>query len=94
MAERAGLDDRQTDEAAWTVTHGAPGEVATVGGPKAVALALAVAWGTRLPLLPWSVPGMGWLLARVYRLIASNRHRLPGDTPWCVEHDAACAPPE
>ncbi len=34
------------------------------------------------------LPGISWLAARAYRLVANNRHRLPGGT-------AACAlPPE
>lgn len=29
------------------------------------------------------LPGISWLGAQVYRLVASNRHRLPGGTPAC-----------
>jgi predicted DCC family thiol-disulfide oxidoreductase YuxK len=29
------------------------------------------------------LPGVSWLAARVYRLVAANRHRLPGGTPAC-----------
>lgn len=35
--------------------------------------------GGRLLLLP----GISWAAARAYRLIAANRHRLPGGTPAC-----------
>jgi predicted DCC family thiol-disulfide oxidoreductase YuxK len=30
------------------------------------------------------LPGIAWLAARVYRLVADNRHRLPGGTPACA----------
>lgn len=30
------------------------------------------------------LPGVSWLAARVYRLVAHNRHRLPGGTPACA----------
>ena len=29
------------------------------------------------------LPGISWPAARVYRLVAANRHRLPGGTPAC-----------
>ena len=32
------------------------------------------------------LPGISWTAAKAYRLVAENRHRLPGSTP-------ACAPP-
>jgi predicted DCC family thiol-disulfide oxidoreductase YuxK len=30
------------------------------------------------------LPGAAWAAARVYRLVADNRHRLPGGTPACA----------
>lgn len=53
-------------------------------GHRAVAAALTSAgpiWRLcgRILLLP----GASWVAARFYRLIASNRHRLPGGTPAC-----------
>jgi predicted DCC family thiol-disulfide oxidoreductase YuxK len=29
------------------------------------------------------LPGISWMAAHAYRLIATNRHRLPGGTPAC-----------
>jgi predicted DCC family thiol-disulfide oxidoreductase YuxK len=29
------------------------------------------------------LPGISWLAAKLYRLVADNRHRLPGGTPAC-----------
>jgi predicted DCC family thiol-disulfide oxidoreductase YuxK len=30
------------------------------------------------------LPGISWMAAKVYRLIADNRYRLPGGTPACA----------
>lgn len=30
------------------------------------------------------LPGISWMAARVYRLVADNRYRLPGSTPACA----------
>jgi predicted DCC family thiol-disulfide oxidoreductase YuxK len=29
------------------------------------------------------LPGISWIAAKVYRLVAEHRHRLPGSTPAC-----------
>ncbi len=94
--DRTGLTVEQTQRSAWTVGGGGggstgPGGVAA-GGPRAVALMLAVAWNTGAPLLVWRIPGAGWLLDRLYEVIAANRSRLPGDTPWCAAHPGGCEP--
>ncbi len=87
MHERTGLTESQTERAAWTVA-----DRVSVGGPKAVGLFFAIAWNTRLPLLVWRVPGVSWVLDRIYESIARNRHRFPGQTPWCIDHPEACEP--
>lgn len=30
------------------------------------------------------LPGISWIAARIYRLVANNRYRLPGGTPACA----------
>lgn len=87
VRERTGLSPAQTERAAWTVAEGV-----CVGGPRAVALFVAVAWDSRLPLVVWRLPGVPWLLDRIYEWVARNRHRFPGRTPWCVTHPEACEP--
>ena len=93
VRDRLGLTVEQTDAAAWTVGDTADGTTVRAGGPRSVALHLAVAWQRSFPLWPFRVPGVGRLLDAVYRLIARNRGRLPGATPWCVAHPDACEPP-
>ena len=84
---RTGVTWDEAERAAWTVLD----DGTKVGGARAIALALEVGRDARWPTLPWKVPGAPWLLDRMYQLIAANRHRLPGATPWCVAHPNECA---
>lgn len=72
--------ERAEYELLWADTQGR-----VYGGAQAVAKLLIAAG------LPWSplgfvlrVPPFRWLGHWVYRLIAANRHRLPGGTPACA----------
>jgi predicted DCC family thiol-disulfide oxidoreductase YuxK len=63
-------------------------------GHEAIAAALIAAggiWKTvgRIALLP----GISWMAAKVYRLVADNRYRLPGGTPACAVADEDHSPP-
>lgn len=87
VRERTGLTRDQTDVAAWTVA-----DDIVVGGARAISLMLAVAWDSSLPMFPFRVPGAGWVLDRLYELIAANRRRLPGERPWCLSHPDRCDP--
>lgn len=89
VRERTGLTYDQTDRAAWTVS----GDV-SVGGPRGVALMVAIVWRTRLPLLLWKLPFVPAALDRLYEVIARHRGRFPGETPWCVAHPDDCVPRE
>jgi predicted DCC family thiol-disulfide oxidoreductase YuxK len=62
-------------------------------GHEAIAAALSTAgriWRTvgRTILLP----GISWIAATVYRLVADNRYRLPGSTPACARSPGAHTP--
>ena len=95
---RTGVTDAEADRAAWTVLDApdapdAPDggtEVRKVGGARAVGLALGVGRNATWPTLAWKVPGLPWTFDRVYDLIAKNRRRLPGETPWCETHPDQC----
>lgn len=55
------------------------------GGAQAVAELLIDAGGPWRPVgLITRVPPFRWIAHGVYRLIANNRHRLPGGTPPCA----------
>ncbi|MDX6664531.1 MAG: hypothetical protein QOG68_737 [Solirubrobacteraceae bacterium] len=57
-------------------------------GHEAIAAALTTAGGIWKPIGRLiGLPGVSWLAARVYRLVADNRQRLPGGTPACAATD-------
>jgi len=61
----------------------ASGEV--VGGAEAVAeLLVDAGGGWRLLGRLMRLPPVGWFAVIGYRLVAANRHRLPGGTPACA----------
>jgi predicted DCC family thiol-disulfide oxidoreductase YuxK len=55
------------------------------GGAQAVA-ALLIDAGTWWAVLGWTlrIPPIRWVAHLGYRLVAANRHRLPGGTPACA----------
>jgi predicted DCC family thiol-disulfide oxidoreductase YuxK len=59
-------------------------------GAEAVNAVVACALGTAVPLLVYYLPGIRRLQDFIYYLIASNRSRLPGDSPYCTQHPAEC----
>jgi predicted DCC family thiol-disulfide oxidoreductase YuxK len=64
-------------------------------GHEAIAAALVAAgsvWGLAGRLL--LLPGLSWVAARAYRLVAANRYRMPGGTPACALPPAGGAGPE
>jgi predicted DCC family thiol-disulfide oxidoreductase YuxK len=78
--DQLGVTERQAADALrWVRTDG------TIrSGHEAIAAALGTAggiWRIAGRILLW--PGISWIAARVYRLVADNRHRLPGGTPAC-----------
>ena len=76
-------EEQAADAVRWVEVEG------TVrSGHEAIAAALSSAGGVwriigRMLLLP----GISWVAARAYRLVADNRHRLPGGTPACAVAD-------
>ena len=80
LAELGITDEQATDAVQWVQIDG------TVrSGHEAIAAMLNTAgriWRIigRMVL----VPGISWMAARVYRLVARNRYRLPGGTSACA----------
>jgi predicted DCC family thiol-disulfide oxidoreductase YuxK len=57
-------------------------------GHEAIAATLKSAGGTwKIAGRAILLPGISWLAAKVYRLVAANRYRLPGSTPACDVDD-------
>jgi predicted DCC family thiol-disulfide oxidoreductase YuxK len=85
-AERLGIPhDRLLDAVRWLDSSGAVYE-----GAEACNAVLSVAMGTRVPLLIYRIPGIGFVQDAVYRWVAGHRHRFPGATPYCESHPIAC----
>ncbi len=81
-----GLTTDQCEAAAWAVTpDGVPYPAAA-----AINLTLATALRTAAPLWLYAVPGLTTFQEFAYRLLAANRHLLPGDQPYCDQHPEAC----
>jgi predicted DCC family thiol-disulfide oxidoreductase YuxK len=80
LAELGVSEEQAADAVQWVARDG------TVrSGHEAIAAVLETAGGI------WKVigravllPGISWLAARAYRLVADNRQRLPGGTPACA----------
>ena len=76
-----GITEQQAIEAVqWVATDGA-----VRSGHEAIAAALSSAgliW--RLMGRAMMLPGISWIAAKAYRLVADNRYRLPGGTPACA----------
>jgi predicted DCC family thiol-disulfide oxidoreductase YuxK len=92
VAISVGLSVEQCEEAVWVVepgkTFGRPWR--RPRGAAAIDASLAVALGVRLPLVFYELPGLNRLQDRLYDLVAANRHRLPGDVPYCKARPEEC----
>ena len=76
-----GVSEEQAADAVQWV--GTAGDVSS--GHEAIAAVLASAGGIwRLAGRTLLLPGISWIAARAYRLVADNRYRLPGGTPACA----------
>jgi predicted DCC family thiol-disulfide oxidoreductase YuxK len=79
LAELGVSEEQATEAVQWIQADGS-----VRSGHEAIAAMLGASgpvWRTvgRVLLLP----GISWVAAQVYLLVASNRHRLPGGTPAC-----------
>lgn len=76
-----GVTEAQATEAVQLV--GVDGAVRS--GHEAIAVVLGAAgWFWRFVGRALVLPGISWIAAKVYRLVADNRYRLPGGTPACA----------
>jgi predicted DCC family thiol-disulfide oxidoreductase YuxK len=80
LAELGVTEDQATEAVQWV---GSDGTVRS--GHEAIAAALSGAgWFWRALGRALVLPGVSWVAARTYRLVADNRYRLPGGTPACA----------
>jgi predicted DCC family thiol-disulfide oxidoreductase YuxK len=83
LAERSITEEQATDAVQWVQTDG------TV---RSAHEAIAAMLNTAGPI--WTIigrmvllPEISWIAAKVHRLVADNRCRLPGSTPACAVTD-------
>lgn len=82
--EALGLTRADVDAAAWWVDEAGR----RASGDRAVAAALRIAPGwPGLLGRAIAAPPLRWLAPTGYRIVARNRHRLPGGTPACAAPD-------
>jgi predicted DCC family thiol-disulfide oxidoreductase YuxK len=80
LAELGVTEEQAADAVQWVQIDG------TVrSGHEAIAAVLSTA-GPVWKIIGRSVllPGISWMAAKLYRLVADNRYRLPGSTPACA----------
>ncbi len=80
LAELGITEEQAADAVQWVQIDG------TVrSGHEAIAAALITAGGIwKITGRTVLLPGISWMAAKVYRLVADNRYRLPGGTPACA----------
>jgi predicted DCC family thiol-disulfide oxidoreductase YuxK len=84
VAESLGLTREQCAEAVqWRGADGTRAE-----GAEAIAAALSVATNSDWPRRLYD--RTGGAQRALYNLVAHNRHRLPGITPWCARYPDDC----
>ncbi|HWM64601.1 MAG TPA: DUF393 domain-containing protein [Solirubrobacterales bacterium] len=86
LADLAALgitEEQATDAVQWVEVDGA-----IRSGHEAIAAVLSTAGTIWKPIgRALLLPGISWVAAKVYRLVADNRYRLPGGTPACAVAD-------
>jgi predicted DCC family thiol-disulfide oxidoreductase YuxK len=79
--DELGLTEEQAADALqWVQIDGA-----IRSGHEAIAAVLNTAgWIWKISGRVVLLPGISWIAAKAYRLVAGNRYRLPGSTPTCA----------
>lgn len=84
LAELGLTEGQAADAVQWVQVDGA-----AYSGHEAIAAMLNTAGGFwRMIGRVMLLPGISWMAARAYRLVADNRHRLPGGTSACARDGA------
>jgi predicted DCC family thiol-disulfide oxidoreductase YuxK len=84
LAELGITEGQAADAVQWVQVDG---EVCS--RHEAIAAMLNTAgWIWRMVGRVMLLPGISWMAAKAYRLVADNRHRLPGGTPACAREGA------
>jgi predicted DCC family thiol-disulfide oxidoreductase YuxK len=85
LAELGVSEEQATEALQWIQADGS-----VRSGHEAIAAMLSASGPTwRIISRILLLPGIAWIAAQAYRLIADNRHRLPGGTPACQRQPLA-----
>jgi predicted DCC family thiol-disulfide oxidoreductase YuxK len=83
-----GLTEKQVRSQIWLVQK-APATTSALGGHLAAGAILKLQPSLLLRFLGWlaSTPPTSWVASLLYKVIAANRHRLPGGSRECRIQD-------
>ena len=83
LLQAYGITTEQAQQSVWLVEFDSEGNAIRSAGAAAVARVVAMHDGIWRAAKLFAYPPLIWLAQTVYKLIARNRHRLPGATPAC-----------
>lgn len=83
LLERFGITAQEAATSVWFVVTDNNATFKRYSGSDAVARAVTSRGGVWRLALVGTVPPLSWLAQAVYKVIARNRHRLPGASPSC-----------
>ena len=83
ILQRFDITQEQATTSVWFVLENPDGSLRKSAGAAAVARLIAMRGGAWRIALVATVPPISWASQAVYKLIARNRHRLPGATAAC-----------
>lgn len=83
LLERFGITEQEAAASVWFVVTDDNVTFKRYSGSDAVARAVSSRGGVWRLALVGTVPPLSWLAQAAYKVIARNRHRLPGASPSC-----------
>lgn len=83
-----GIWPSQCAQSVWAIAD----DGSFAGGSDAAYLILTSLLGNRWPYRIGRLPIIQQVSQAVYRIIAINRRRFPGDVPWCQQDPQGCCP--
>ena len=83
LLQEYGITAEQAQQSVWLVEFDSAGTPSRSAGAAAVARVVAMHGGIWRAAKLFAYPPLVWLAQPVYKLIARNRHRLPGATAAC-----------
>lgn len=86
LDDLGGISPKMCMRAVWAISE--DGTIAS--GSDAAALIASAMLNNWWPWRIGRLPGIRHILGFGYQLVADNRMKFPGDTPWCQQHPEDC----